>query len=110
MCSGNTATEEQIRNFCVFFFIKPGQKDFCHQVKPPEPPAGTFVKEFSLWVCVAPGDPSVSSYRLRGAEPAISTSPSHVLQKLPETMFILYVLMMGVYSFTVQPEEHRGEK
>ena len=61
----------------------------------------------SLGVCVAPGDPSVSSYRLGGAEPEIT---SRVLQKLLETMFVLYVLIIGVYSFTVQPEEHTGEK
>lgn len=103
----NIAVEEKIQNFCVFLVIKSGQKDFHLQVKPPEPPAGTIVKVFSLWVCVAPGDPSVSSYRLGGAEPEIT---SRVLQKLLETMFVLYVLIIGVYSFTVQPEEHTGEK
>ncbi|XP_047707106.1 interleukin-1 receptor type 2 isoform X1 [Prionailurus viverrinus] len=41
--------------------------------------------------------------RLGGAEPEIT---SCVLQKLLETMFVLYVLIIGVYSFTVQPEEH----
>ncbi|GAB5569519.1 interleukin-1 receptor type 2 isoform X1 [Prionailurus iriomotensis] len=40
---------------------------------------------------------------LGGAEPEIT---SCVLQKLLETMFVLYVLIIGVYSFTVQPEEH----
>ncbi|XP_058540519.1 interleukin-1 receptor type 2 isoform X1 [Neofelis nebulosa] len=41
--------------------------------------------------------------RLGGAEPEIT---SRVLQKLLETMFVLYVLIICVYSFTVQPEEH----
>ncbi|XP_035552111.1 interleukin-1 receptor type 2 isoform X3 [Canis lupus familiaris] len=35
-------------------------------------------------------------------------SISRVLRKLPETMFILYMLIMGVSAFTIQPEEHPG--
>ncbi|VTJ72494.1 Hypothetical predicted protein [Marmota monax] len=41
---------------------------------------------------------------LQQAGPQISTS--RVLWKLPGTMSILYVLIMGMSAFTVQPEEH----
>nr|XP_004402464.2 PREDICTED: interleukin-1 receptor type 2 [Odobenus rosmarus divergens] len=41
---------------------------------------------------------------LRSAGPEISTSC--VLQKLPEKMFIFYMLVMSVSAFTIPPEEH----
>nr|XP_055184845.1 interleukin-1 receptor type 2 isoform X2 [Nyctereutes procyonoides] len=42
--------------------------------------------------------------RLQSAGSEISIS--RVLRKLPETMFILYMLIMGVSAFTIQLEEH----
>ncbi|KAM9584819.1 uncharacterized protein ACIGJ3_001760 [Trichechus inunguis] len=59
---------------------------------------------FSLWEPLIPGDPSVSSSRLLGAGPQLSTFC--VLQKLSGTMFILCMVIIGASAFTVQPEEH----
>ncbi|XP_032980081.1 interleukin-1 receptor type 2 isoform X3 [Rhinolophus ferrumequinum] len=46
----------------------------------------------------------MQSYRLQGARLEMSTSC--VLQKLSGAMFIVYLLIVGVSSFTIQPEEH----
>lgn len=45
----------------------------------------------------------MQSYRLQGAGPEISTFC--ILQKLSRTMPILYMLILGVPAFTIQPEE-----
>lgn len=87
---------------------KSRQKGFHHQVKPPEAAPGIIFVVFSLWVSVAPGDPSLSSSRLQGAGPEISTFC--ILQKLSRTMPILYMLILGVPAFTIQPEERTGKK
>lgn len=57
---------------------------------------------------VVPGDPFLSPSRLQGARPEISTSS--VLWKLSGTMFFMYLLIVGVSAFTIQPEERTGEK
>lgn len=56
---------------------------------------------------MAPGDPSVSSSRLRSAGPEARTL--RVPRRLPDTVLILS-LLMGVSAFATQPEEHTGKK
>ncbi|KAK2505327.1 hypothetical protein MC885_011787, partial [Smutsia gigantea] len=70
--------------------------------------------ELALKVKVRPGSPpqgtdtgeTMQSCRLQGTGSEISTSC--VLQKVLGTMFILYVLMMGVSALAIQPEERTG--